>query len=135
LSTLKYKLFCCNIIFRNKDVNTLDETYWEKSFTFHTVLKDANDSTQVPGSTEAVDKKGQGYDTKDWAPKFLQPILQEVVLTGKSMEMLEGLGKLAEENDGPNSVDQLKGEVKGFKRLFNQIKEECDLAKQVKSYF
>lgn len=90
---------------RNKDVNTLDETYWEKSFTFHTLVN--ADPSLSPDPTR--DKADQEYDTKDWAPKFLQPILQEVLLTGKSMEMLEGLGKLAEEHEGINTVEQLKG--------------------------
>ena len=31
-----------------------------------------------------------------WAPQFLQPVLVEIVLAGKSMEMLQDLGKLAE---------------------------------------
>ena len=29
-----------------------------------------------------------------WSPQFLQPILLQVVLAGKSMEMLQGLGRL-----------------------------------------
>ena len=65
---------------RNKNIDTLDETFWEKSFAFHTM----------------ADDKNKGYSPLDWAPKFLQPVLQHIVLTGKSMEMLEGLGKLAE---------------------------------------
>ena len=43
-----------------------------------------------------TDDKTKDYSPLDWAPKFLQPVLQQIVLTGKSMEMLEGLGKLAE---------------------------------------
>ena len=31
-----------------------------------------------------------------WAPQFLQPVLVEIILAGKSMEMLQDLGKLAE---------------------------------------
>ena len=92
--------------YRNKDISTLDETYWEKSFAFHTMTRD-RDKGQGTGS-------GQGstgshthvaeYSTCNWAPKFLQPVLQQIVLTGKSMEMLEGLGKLAE-HDGKASID------------------------------
>ncbi|XP_053373064.1 gamma-tubulin complex component 5-like isoform X3 [Mercenaria mercenaria] len=93
------------IIQRNKEIDTLDETFWEKSFAFHTMVKDPD--TSGSGS----DKRVQEYDTMDWAPKFLQPVLQQIVLTGKSMEMLEGLGKLAE-YDG-----------KGFSNHLNEFKE------------
>ncbi|XP_060595696.1 gamma-tubulin complex component 5-like [Ruditapes philippinarum] len=93
------------IIQRNKEIGTLDETFWEKSFAFHTMVKDPDKSRSTP------DKKVQEYDTMDWAPKFLQPVLQQTVLTGKSMEMLEGLGKLAE-YDG-----------KGFSDHLNEFKE------------
>lgn len=31
-----------------------------------------------------------------WAPEFLEPVILEVVLAGKSMEMLQDLGKLAD---------------------------------------
>ena len=71
-------------IFRNKNIETLDETFWEKSFAFHTMA-------------ERKDDQNKDYSPVDWAPKFLQPVLQQIVLTGKSMEMLEGLGKLAEQ--------------------------------------
>ena len=50
--------------------------------------------------TEGKDDKNKDYSPVDWAPKFLQPVLQQIVLTGKSMEMLEGLGKLAESESG-----------------------------------
>ena len=88
------------LISRNKDIGTLDETFWEKSFAFHTMVKDPDKSSS--------DKKVQEYDTMDWAPQFLQPVLQQIVLTGKSMEMLEGLGKLAE-HDGKGFSDYLNG--------------------------
>ena len=83
-----------HICFRNKDIKTLDETFWEKSFAFHTASKPTGDK---PSDTDTALQ--QEYQTTDWAPKFLQPVLQQIVLTGKSMEMLEGLGKLAE-HDG-----------------------------------
>jgi hypothetical protein len=89
-------------VFRNKEIGTLDETFWEKSFAFHTMVKDPDKSRSSP------EKKVQEYDTMDWAPKFLQPVLQQIVLTGKSMEMLEGLGKLAE-YDGKGFSDHLNG--------------------------
>ena len=44
------------------------------------------------------------------APNFLLPILQEVVLAGKSVEMLQSLGRLKSVHDGKMclfSSDQL----------------------------
>ena len=76
-----------SLFFRNKNIDILDGTFWEKSFAFHTM-------------TEGKDDKNKDYSPVDWAPKFLQPVLQQIVLTGKSMEMLEGLGKLAESESG-----------------------------------
>lgn len=34
--------------------------------------------------------------TSEWAPKFLVPVLQQVILAGKSMEMLQNLGRLSD---------------------------------------
>ncbi|XP_052244242.1 gamma-tubulin complex component 5-like isoform X2 [Dreissena polymorpha] len=87
------------IIQRNNEIRSLDETYWEKSFMFHTMMADPDN---------AEDRLVTDYKTADWAPKFLQPVLEKIVLTGKSMEMLEGLGKLAEENLGSSSSDDLQ---------------------------
>ena len=39
-----------------------------------------------------------------WAPQFIQPVLQQVVLAGKSMEMLQALARLGNIID-----DDLKG--------------------------
>lgn len=83
-------------------MQTLDKMFWEKSYTFHSMTED-----EVPSSTRGSNQPE--YITKHWVPTFLQPVLQEVVMTGKSMEMLEGLGKLAQQNDGPNNTDPLKG--------------------------
>ncbi|XP_052808645.1 gamma-tubulin complex component 5-like [Mya arenaria] len=94
------------IIQRNKDIRSLDETYWEKSFVFHTMLQPPDHDSTVDGSSATV--AGKQYTTADWAPAFLQPALEEIVLTGKSMEMLEGLGKLAEQHDGSSRVDGLQ---------------------------
>ncbi|KAL4222755.1 Cytoplasmic FMR1-interacting protein 1 [Mactra antiquata] len=90
------------VIQRNKDVHTLDETFWEKSFTSYALNKEPDKSKDKEG-----DSRSREYQTLDWAPKFLQPILQHIVLTGKSMEMLEELGKLAED-DGKGFSDLLK---------------------------
>lgn len=41
-----------------------------------------------------------------WAPEFLEPVILEVVLAGKSMEMLQDLGKLADVCGGMSFRDQ-----------------------------
>lgn len=105
----------CLIVPRNKDIKTSDETFWEKSFAFHTTMKTPESlGIQEASDTSVVGKKRSEYDTKDWAPKILQPVLQEVVLIGKSMEMFEGLLNLAEEHDRRGIVAILKGALTWF---------------------
>ncbi|KAL3889915.1 hypothetical protein ACJMK2_002233 [Sinanodonta woodiana] len=87
------------VITRNREVKSLDETFWERAFTLHASASNSNanedsNSTQRTKNKSCVQKSRHG--TAVWAPLFLQPILLQVILTGKSMEMLESLGKLAD---------------------------------------
>lgn len=66
--------------FRNKEVK-LDETFWEMAFTLHCA---------DPGNHDDLELPGQGHI----APVFLQPVLDQVILAGKSMELLHNLGHL-----------------------------------------
>ena len=113
---------------RNKDVKSLDETFWEKAFVPSTlstsvaesssaVLKPDTKSSSTQNSSAdhvSLASGGQQGSTADpggstdtqphhsadfviaAGPKLLQPILREAILTGKSMEMLENLGRMKE---------------------------------------
>ncbi|XP_055996966.1 gamma-tubulin complex component 5-like isoform X2 [Ostrea edulis] len=93
------------ILKRNEGVKSLDESFWETAFTIHvpadSTLRDGiqksqhtvTDNSQSKRGTQSVDKS---YASSHWAPEFLEPVILEVVLAGKSMEMLQDLGKLAD---------------------------------------
>ncbi|GFO07541.1 gamma-tubulin complex component [Plakobranchus ocellatus] len=111
------------VLHRNKDIKSLDETFWEKAF-MPSVQTSAS-SAELSTSALKADTKGSsnqgsssrhsqgshvtsegsisGYTDLHSAevivgagPKLLRPILKEAILTGKSMEMLENLGRMRE---------------------------------------
>ncbi|KAK3087994.1 hypothetical protein FSP39_013230 [Pinctada imbricata] len=82
---------------RNENVKTLDEKFWETSFTVllpsdSTPYKTPSPDKRLSLNRTSVGTGGLPY----WAPQFLEPIVLKVVLAGKSMEMLQDLGKLSE---------------------------------------
>ncbi|XP_033727239.1 gamma-tubulin complex component 5-like isoform X2 [Pecten maximus] len=86
------------IVKRNENVRSLDESFWETAFTIHipsdqSLLEES--MSRQPGSRSLDTTQSKGT-ISHWAPQFLQPILLEVVLAGKSMEMFQGLGCLRE---------------------------------------
>ncbi|XP_060067402.1 gamma-tubulin complex component 5-like [Ylistrum balloti] len=82
------------IVKRNENVRSLDESFWETAFTIH-IPSDQSlmEESRQAGSRSLDTTQGKGM-ISHWAPKFLQPILLEIVLAGKSMEMFQGLGRL-----------------------------------------
>ncbi|CAH1773165.1 unnamed protein product [Owenia fusiformis] len=98
------------IIHRNTGKSTLDETFWETAFTIDCTSdteysKERNSQSKSQSSTEqsksddasseqtrmnehAISERLQGV------PKFLLPVLEKVILAGKSMQVLENLGRL-----------------------------------------
>lgn len=108
-NAIQIKYFnCISVIFvflRNKSVQSLNETYWEQAFTLNTsscqetsdILLPQEEASDVSQSSSGMftDCEEQNFqDVQEAAPKFLQPILREVILTGKSMELLQDLGRL-----------------------------------------
>ncbi|BFZ21291.1 hypothetical protein BsWGS_24330 [Bradybaena similaris] len=115
------------IVQRNKKILSLTETFWEKAFVPNmkspaegvslldvTLQKSGhldmlNSTTSKKANSQTAHRKT--YDNSSngksdqadiflkLGPQFLQPVLSDVVLTGKSMEMLETLGRMAEVRD------------------------------------
>ena len=88
------------LFFRNDNVKSLDETFWECAFTvqgpstFQESLQSAPDSTLSDSEASFV-------------PSFLTPVLDKIVLSGKSMEMLQNLGRLNTVMDDAHSKSGL----------------------------
>ncbi|XP_076082498.1 gamma-tubulin complex component 5-like [Mytilus galloprovincialis] len=84
------------IVRRNESVKSLDEKFWEIAFTIH-VPEDDPSKSKIQDQTDVLDDTSTFSEFfSHWAPQFLQPVLVEIILAGKSMELLQDLGKLAE---------------------------------------
>ncbi|XP_074656293.1 gamma-tubulin complex component 5-like [Tubulanus polymorphus] len=68
------------VIRRNESVKNDDADFWRKSFVLH--------------CEEPQDEQTHFFDEDRRLPSFLQPVLRELLLCGKSMEVLNSLGKL-----------------------------------------
>lgn len=88
------------------NVTSLHQTFWEKTFTTHipTESESQNESSSAGDTTTSNSKKLLGGQYQSWAPEFLQTVLLEIVLAGKSMEMLKDLGRLKEVVGGHDDV-------------------------------
>ncbi|KAK3589216.1 hypothetical protein CHS0354_020077 [Potamilus streckersoni] len=96
------------VITRNREVKSLDETFWERAFTLHASASN-NNANEDSNSVQKTNNSCAQMSRRVWAPLFLQPILLQVILTGKSMEMLESLGKLydvVDKQDGLTSKQE-----------------------------
>ena len=85
------------VVQRNESVRSQDENFWENAFALH-LPRSVNDDGSASSSMTLVQcaEQEQVAIATAWAPKFLHPVMRDVVLTGKSMEMLESLGRLNE---------------------------------------
>ncbi len=79
-----------------------DEKFWESAFIIRMATPTKPTSGDVPVEDDPPDQK-QNEETSchgaDRCPdnlsaRFLQPVLKEMLMAGKSMELLEQLGKL-----------------------------------------
>lgn len=97
-------------------MKSLDENFWETAFSLRCPSPDHSSGVASPGkenvrvtspgkenvtatfpakerpNTQA--DKEQGRRGSYWAPRFLLPVMREVVSAGKSMELLQTLGRL-----------------------------------------
>ena len=95
-------LQCCPIFCgRNESIHSLDETFWERAFTLnapsppHREL--SNTSLSSAGLCAEEEEWERAFeDVLEATPKFLRPVMRDVMLTGKSMELLQALGRLPE---------------------------------------
>ncbi|KAK2167057.1 hypothetical protein LSH36_32g09025 [Paralvinella palmiformis] len=76
-----YKEF---IIQRNIDIRSLDENFWDTAFTLH-----CSDTTQTEGTNTKL-------PVTQVMPSFLLPVLNQIILAGKSMELIHNLGYLSQ---------------------------------------
>ncbi|XP_025091554.1 gamma-tubulin complex component 5-like [Pomacea canaliculata] len=90
------------VLQRNERIESLDETFWERAVTLnisgsHLHQETSNTSLSSAGLCAEQEEDDRTFkEAQDAIPKFLLPVLQDVVLTGKSMELLQALGKLPE---------------------------------------
>ena len=87
---------------RNADIQSLDETFWERAFTLNSssAQHHGNPDTSLSSAGMCVEEEGgwEGVleEVLEATPKFLRPVMRDMVLTGKSMELLQALGRLPE---------------------------------------
>ncbi|XP_067665574.1 gamma-tubulin complex component 5-like isoform X2 [Haliotis asinina] len=81
------------VVQRNDNVKSVDETFWENAFVLH-MPKSSTNSSVLSTTIAQFPEHEQVSVATAWAPKFLQPVVKDIVLTGKSMEVLEHLGQL-----------------------------------------
>lgn len=74
----------------------LDENFWETAFTIHIAQNESPNITSSEGVESSLGRLGQTPPAECWAPKFLRPVMRDINLAGKSMEMLQNLGRLAD---------------------------------------
>ncbi|KAL8591498.1 hypothetical protein ACOMHN_000513 [Nucella lapillus] len=97
------------VLQRNVNIQCLDETFWERAFTLNDDATNAapppppHDSSSVSSLSSAGrcaegEEEGGGvfHDAVEAAPMFVRDVMREVMLTGKSMELLQALGRLPE---------------------------------------
>ena len=115
-----------SLSYRNNSVTSLDEDFWNTAFTLYTPSTDPSADTSQPSESRPVrgahprqktrkaDKteadKTDTDGSKPLIPEFLQPVLRQIILAGKSMEMLQALGRLGDIVED----HQTKGKGGGF---------------------
>ncbi|XP_064652769.1 gamma-tubulin complex component 5-like [Lineus longissimus] len=107
---------------RNHKIKSDEETFWDTAFTLHCTLVPTttkDDSSQaMPPSGDAENKKSEklqrGTLGRAVVPSFLKPVMNEIILTGKSMELLQDLGKLVD----------VSGSSKGQTSLYDKFLSE-----------
>ena len=99
------KEFEPHFIFRNPEITVKSTDFWQKAFSLHVFINPSNQHGTTQQSHSSVHKSGanqhqqgggmQGSRGEGVAvPVFLQPVLKEILLAGKCMELLESMGKL-----------------------------------------
>ena len=83
------------IVERNHKVKTRDENYWFESLILHCP---ANGEKDCPDLNETTSEYS--------APAFIMPVINQIVVAGKSTEMLRELGKLQEVSGGMDNPDR-----------------------------
>ncbi|XP_033640226.1 gamma-tubulin complex component 5-like [Asterias rubens] len=93
------------VIKRNPEITVKSTDFWQKAFSLHVFINPSNQHGTTQQSHSSVHKSGanqhqqgggmQGSRGEGVAvPVFLQPVLKEILLAGKCMELLESMGKL-----------------------------------------
>ncbi|KAK7091928.1 gamma-tubulin complex component 5-like [Littorina saxatilis] len=89
------------VLQRNESIKCLDETFWERAFTLNSPAAPHRDVSNTSLSSAGLCAEEEGWeqafeDVVEATPKFLRPVMRDVMLTGKSMELLQALGRLPE---------------------------------------
>jgi hypothetical protein len=98
------------LFFRNQDVKSDDETFWDTAFTLHCSLEQTTEERSQAETSDGNTKNENQTETwrRALAPSFLKPVMNEVMQTGKSMELLQHLGKLADVTSSCKGTCDLK---------------------------
>ncbi|XP_022091111.1 gamma-tubulin complex component 5-like isoform X2 [Acanthaster planci] len=93
------------VIQRNPEITVKSPDFWEKAFTLHHFTPPSkHGTTQLPQSgaqpsgPDQRQKEGRvsaGHLERVAVPSFLQPVLRQILLAGKCMELLESMGQLS----------------------------------------
>ncbi|KAL5014094.1 hypothetical protein ScPMuIL_008364 [Solemya velum] len=109
------------IVQRNETVKLLDENFWETAFTLHVSQSESPNRTSSGPVETRAGQSSQSPSVECWAPKFLHPVMRDIILAGKSMEMLQNLGRLA---DVVGKKDDIFYRAKPLYDIFLQSLEE-----------
>ncbi|XP_078667184.1 gamma-tubulin complex component 5-like [Branchiostoma floridae x Branchiostoma belcheri] len=89
------------IIQRNGDVDVLHEEFWEAAFRVSCTPVQQQDMSGPGGSLKEdnlpdreTGAEGREQQEEEYIPVFLKSVFKEIILAGKSMELLKALGKM-----------------------------------------
>ncbi|KAH9513694.1 Gamma-tubulin complex component 5 [Bulinus truncatus] len=93
------------VVRRNKQVTSLDETFWDKAFVSNQASPSRAELSSTTASSQLSSDSVEHIISS--GPNLLKPVLAETILIGKSMEMMENLGCLTEVHEIGNDISQL----------------------------
>jgi len=86
-----------NLYYRNEAVGAQDENFWTQAYKLQckAPARGDNETKETRANcTQAAKGESNRLEEKSVAPGFLVPVLQQVIVAGKSMQMLHSLGRL-----------------------------------------
>ncbi|KAK0053898.1 gamma-tubulin complex component 5-like isoform X1 [Biomphalaria pfeifferi] len=124
------------VVRRNKEVTSLDETFWERAFISNQILP-PNETSKSELSQKAVNLPSSSDISSSHlndsiesivsrGPDLLKSILADTILIGKSMEMLENLGRMNEVHEVCDHLSHLPPSL--FDLFLNDLKSKLHIS-------